>query len=309
MNEIIDIAIIGGGAAGLTAGLYAARANLKTVLFEEFFPGGQTATIEKIDNYPGFENGVEGSVLMQNMNSQAVAAGMETKYEKIISLKKNENIFELENEDGIINHAKTVIIATGASPRKIGIAKEEFFAGRGIHYCATCDGAFYKNKIVTVYGGANTALTDALVLSNYAEKVYIVYRGEKLKGEKILSEKVSLEPKIEVIYNSVITKLGGEKRLNAIEIHNNATGENKILETDGVFVAIGIEPKSDLVKDIVELSKTKQIITDKNMMTIVEGMYAAGDVRDSELRQVITAAADGALSASMAIHYINTHLN
>ncbi len=305
MDNIIDIAIIGGGAAGLTAGIYGARANLKTVLFEEFFPGGQTSTVELIENYPGFANGIEGNELMQAMNEQATKSGMLTRYEKITSIQKVDSDFVLTNEAGEEAAAKSVIIATGASPRKLSIENEEKYTGRGVHYCATCDGAFYKNKIVMVYGGGNTAVTDALVLSNYAEKVYLVYRNSELKADKILQEKLISNIKIETMPSTVINTLIGNKHLNSVELKNTTTNEIKKIDIDGIFVAIGIIPRSDFVKDLLELSSTSQIITDCDLNTSIEGIFAAGDVRNSNLRQVVTSAADGALAASMAMHYIS----
>ncbi len=304
MANTIDIAIIGGGAAGLTAGIYGARANLNTVLFEEFFPGGQTSTVELIENYPGFAEGIDGNELMQAMNTQATNSGMDTRYEKIISIKKDgEFILTNESEEEI--RAKSVIISTGASPRKLGLDNEEKFTGRGVHYCATCDGAFYKGKTVMVYGGGNTAVTDALVLSNYAQKVYLAYRGTSLKADKILQDKLVLNSKIETVDNTSIFALKGDKHLSLIGLKNNETEEVRDIEVDGVFVAIGIVPRSDFVKDILELTPTGQIITDCDLNTSVEGIFAAGDVRNSKLRQVVTAAADGALAASMAMHYIS----
>ncbi len=305
MSDIIDIAIIGGGAAGLTAGIYGARANLNTVLFEEFFPGGQTATVELIENYPGFADGVDGNELMQAMNTQATKAGMLTRYEKIVSINKVNDEFVLTNESDESAKAKSVIICTGASPRKLSIKNEEKFAGRGVHYCATCDGAFYKDKTVMVYGGGNTAVTDALVLSNYAKKVYLAYRKSDLKADKILQDKLASNTKIETIPSTLINALIGDKRLNSVELKNSDTSELKNLEVDGIFVAIGIIPRSDFVKDLLKLSETSQIITDCDLNTSLEGVFAAGDVRNSKLRQVVTAAADGALAASMAMHYIS----
>ncbi len=305
MSNIIDIAIIGGGAAGLTAGIYASRANLNTVLFEEFFPGGQTATVELIENYPGFADGIDGNELMQAMNTQATKSGMLTRYEKIISISKINNEFILINESSEKIKAKSVIICTGASPRKLSIENEEKFTGRGVHYCATCDGALYKNKTVVVFGGGNTAVTDALVLSNYAEKVYLIYRKNELKADKTLQDKLVNNTKIKSIPNTVINALIGDKRINSIELKNTNTNEIEKIDVDGVFVAIGIIPRSDFVKDIVDVSDTSQIITDCDLNTSLEGVFAAGDVRNSKLRQVVTAAADGALAASMAIHYLS----
>ncbi len=309
MSDIIDIAIIGGGAAGLTAGIYGARANLSTVLFEEFFPGGQTSTVELIENYPGFAKGIEGNELMQAINAQAENAGMITRYEKILSIKKVDDDFILTNESGDEIIAKSVIISTGASPRKLSLANEEKFTGRGIHYCATCDGAFYKGKTVAVYGGGNTAFTDALVLSNYAQKVYLIYIKGGLLADKTLQDKVAANPKIELIANTAITALAGDKRIATIELLESDSNKARTLEIDGVFVAIGIIPRSDFVKGTVELTKSSQIITDCDLNTSLEGVFAAGDVRNSKLRQVITAAADGALAASMAMHYISKKAN
>ncbi len=305
MSDIIDIAIIGGGAAGLTAGIYGARANLSTVLFEEFFPGGQTSTVELIENYPGFADGIDGNELMQAINTQAAKAGMATRYEKIVSIKKVGGDFILTNESGEEAVSRSVIISTGASPRKLSLANEEKFTGRGVHYCATCDGAFYKNKIVAVYGGGNTAFTDALVLSNYAMKVYLIHIKDGLRADKTLQDKVAANSKIELLPNTAITALDGDKRIRTISLQDSDTNEVRTLTIDGLFVAIGIIPRSDFVKGTLELSDTSQIITDCDLNTSLEGVFAAGDVRNSKLRQVITAASDGALAASMAMHYIS----
>ena len=304
MKNILDLAIIGGGVAGLTAGLYAARANINAVLFEEIYPGGQTATVETIQNYPGFPEGIEGSTLMQNMHEQAVNAGMQTRFDKIISISR-DGALTITTDDNEVIEVKTVIIATGASPRKLGLALEEKLTGRGVHYCATCDGAFYKDKIVMVNGGGNTALTDCLVLAKFAKKVYLVHRRDSFRGDQVLVNRVDAEEKIEIIYSHTIDSLVGDTSLQSVKVASTIDNTTSEIAVDGLFVAVGILPSSDFVKGVLELTQSGEIITDDTLLTSVQGVYAVGDVRNTKLRQVVTAASDGALATIMAMDYIS----
>ena len=305
-NKLIDLAIIGGGVAGLTAGLYGTRAGLETILFEEIYPGGQTAAIEKLENYPGFIDGIEGMTLTSNIYKQATNSGLETMYNKIIEIKKINNELQLILDNNSIVNTKSIIIATGANPKKLHLPLEEKLTGRGVHYCATCDGAFYKDKIVMINGGGNTALTDSLILSNFAKKVYLVHRREEFRGDEILVNKVKNNNKIEIIYNNTIKELIGDDKLSSVILVNKNNNELQTITVDGLFVAIGVSPNSALAKGILKLSDKNEIITDRNLQTSIKGVFAAGDVRDTNLRQVITAAADGAIATSMASHYIKT---
>jgi thioredoxin reductase (NADPH) len=302
---MIDIAIIGGGPAGLTAGLYAARSGRSCLLFEEIFVGGQAAKTFKIENYPGFAEGVEGSQLGMNMEQQAVKFGLEIRYDPVVKLELDGDVKRVITEKET-TEARTVIIATGAEPRKLGLADEERLTGAGVSYCATCDGAFFRGRDVAVVGGGDTAVSDALYLSKFAKSVKVIHRRDTLRASETLQKAAFGDPKIEFLWNSVPKELIGEDRLTGILIENKQTGEQKKIDVDAVFIAVGIEPKSALVKDILELTPEGYIRTDCIMQTSEKGVYAAGDVRDTPLRQVVTAVADGAVAATKAVEYLTT---
>ena len=297
---IYDIAIIGGGSAGLSAALYAARGGMKVVVFENTGYGGQINYTYDVDNYLGIPS-VNGAELAEKMRSHVM------KYNCTFS---TEGVKQINNPQGKIKtvvtrkntySTKAVIIATGATPRKLGIMGEEEFTGNGVSYCATCDGAFSKGKTAAVIGGGNTAFEDALYLSSLCTKVYIINRSNRLRAEKTLVEKAYNTHNIEIITEQKPEKIQGDSSVKSLVLAHSISGRISILDTNSVFVAIGRNPKSELVSDFVKLAEDASIITDEKMRTNIPGIFAAGDVRNTPLRQIITAAADGAIAATSAI--------
>ena len=298
-----DIIIIGGGLAGLTAGMYAKRAGLDTLLFEKMFTGGQAATTDLIDNYPGLDEPISGPDFAMKIENHARKFGLEIQYEEIISLELNDRVKKVITEDKEYE-AKAVILAMGADAKKLGLEKEDHFRGRGVSYCATCDGAFYKDKDVAVIGGGDTAAEDALFLAKLVNKVYLIHRRDTLRAAKIIADKVIAHEKIEKVWDSTVEAILGEEKLVGIRVNNVKTGEKRDIKVDGAFVAIGVRPHSELVKDKVSMSEGGYILTDENMKTDILGIFAAGDIRQKPLLQLVTAAADGAVSAYSAQKYI-----
>ncbi len=298
-----DIAIIGGGPAGLAAGIYSARGGTKCVLIEEMFLGGQMTRTEKIDNYPGFDDGIDGFTAATKLENQAKRFGLEIVSKQVVSVSLTGETKHIVCDDGEID-AKAVIIATGASPRKLGIDNEESYVGAGISYCATCDGAFFKGKTVAVVGGGDTALSDAIYLSKLAKKVYLVHRRDEFRGAKVLQDAVHARENIELVLSCLPQKLIGDKNITALEVKNVNSGEVRTLEAEGIFAAVGIEPRTELFNGALNLTAARSIVTNSRMETNIQGVYAAGDVRDTQLRQVVTALADGAIAATSAIEYL-----
>ncbi len=296
---MIDIAIIGGGPAGLAAGLYAARSGVKCALFEEMFVGGQAAKTNQIDNYPGFAQGIDGYTLGINMEQQAKRFGLEIFNGNISSLILGQDPKRIVC-DGIEHEALSVIIATGATPRKLGVDGEERFTGSGVSYCATCDGAFFKGMTVAVVGGGDTAVSDAVFIARFAKDVYLIHRRDQLRASHALERAAKSEDNIHFIWNSVVTGLHGDARLSGIKIQNLLNQTETDMKVDGLFVAVGITPNSKLVEGQLELNEGGYIVTDPNMRASVKGVYAAGDVRNTPLRQIVTAVADGAVAATTA---------
>jgi len=303
---IFDVAIIGAGPAGLSAGLYAARAKLSTIIIEKMYPGGQAAMTYRIENYPGFSDGIGGAELAEAMKSQAERFGAKILNNGAVKIVKKDNIFNiiLDNDDNV--EAKTVILAAGASAKKLGVKGEIEFTGRGVSYCATCDGAFYANKTVAVVGGGDTAIEEALFLTRFASKVYVIHRRNQLRATKILQERAFQNSKISFIWDSVVDEIRGKDTVNELVVKNVKTGELESISVDGIFVAIGQTPLTDFVKDIISLDNQGYIITNEHMMTNVPGIFAAGDIRQKSLRQVITAASDGAVAAVEAGRFIES---
>lgn len=299
---MIDIAIIGGGPSGLTAGIYGGRAGLNTVIFEKTFSGGQMAFTNEIENYPGIEK-IAGSELGILMENQAKKFDVDIKNEEIKSIKKKDNMFELETGSRVYE-AKTVILSMGASPRTLGIESETRLRGMGVSYCATCDGSFYKGMDVAVIGGGNTAFEDAIYLSRICNKVYLIHRRDEFRADDILQKEAKSIENIEIVVNSVVDDIVGKFEVDAVKIKNVKNDEVRDIPVNGVFVAVGTIPNSGLVKDVVELDDYGYIMTDKNMKTNVDGIYAIGDIRDTVLRQVVTACADGAVATMSAQQYI-----
>lgn len=299
-----DVVIIGGGPAGLSAGLYAARAKLKTVLIERGMPGGQASTTDLIENYPGFPEGIPGPDLVMNMDIQARRFGVEPKFTDVLSIAEMPaGGYQVKTDDGDLA-TKTVIIAAGALSRPLGIPGEEEFRGRGISYCATCDGAFFQGKKVAVVGGGDSSIQEAIYLTKFAEKVYIIHRRDEFRATKVLQEKAQSNAQIEFIMDSVVTNVMGNEQVEAVKIKNLKSGEEKAVAVDGVFVYIGKDPSTELFKGFVDTDERGYIITDAKMQTSRQGVFAAGDVRQTPLRQVVTAVADGAVAAVSAEEYI-----
>lgn len=299
-----DIIIVGGGPAALTAALYAGRAGLDALMLEKQYEGGQIVTTNEVENYPGFRS-ITGPELANTMYEHAKDFGSNMKYEEVIDIKIDGDIKKVIT-GAQTYESKVVILSMGAQPKKIGIDREEELTGKGVSYCATCDGGFYRKKVVAVIGGGDTAVEDALHLSRLAEKVYVIIRKDSLRANKSAQKKLFETNNVEIIFNSVVTKLEGEERLSSIEITNN-NGQVDYLEVNGVFVAIGSDPSTELVKDLVALDKNGYIIADESCKTNVEGIFAIGDIRTKEVRQVLTAAADGAVSIYGAEKYLISH--
>ncbi len=298
-----DIAIIGGGPAGLAAGLYAARGGMNTVLLENMLIGGQITKTVRVDNYPGFQDGIDGFAIGMNMQKQAERFGLKIKHEGVDSAELLGNSKRLCCGEDIIE-AKAVIIATGAHPKKLGIEREDELSGSGVSYCATCDGAFFRDAEVAVVGGGDTAVSDALYLARFAKKVYVIHRRDELRAVKALQRAMFAAQNIEFIGSSTVSALRGESELEAVQLKSTLSGDAVELPVQGLFVAIGVQPNTALFAGAVLLDEEGRIITDKYMRTNIPGVYAAGDVRNTPLRQVVTAAADGAIAATDAIEYI-----
>ncbi|MBO5377806.1 MAG: thioredoxin-disulfide reductase [Ruminiclostridium sp.] len=303
MEHIYDTIIIGGGPAGYTAALYAARGGLDTVLLERMSAGGQMALTGDIDNYPGFEEGIDGFTLGMKMQQCAERFGAKTEYAEVSSVDFSQPVKRTETTGGAYL-SKTVIIAAGANPRELGIAGEQELIGKGVHYCAHCDGRFYKDKTVAVIGGGNSAVADALYLSRLAKKVYVIHRRDTLRAERIYHEPLMKAENVEFLWYSTVSEFITDTRVTGISIKNVKTEAKTDILCDGVFVSIGRKPATDFLKGNVLLDKNGYIIADESTRTSVEGVFAAGDIRTKALRQVVTAAADGAVAAHYAEEYL-----
>lgn len=295
-----DIIIIGSGIAGLTSAIYALNNKRKVLILESQTYGGQIINSNIINNYPGFLE-ISGFDLMTNIYNQVKNLGGVIKYEEVLEITKNKKVIT-KNET---YEAKSIIISTGLSPRKLNLENEGKFIGKGISYCATCDGSFYKDKVVMVVGGGNTAIEDVIYLSNICKKVYLVYRRKELRKDVNLTEKVKRLSNVEIIYNSNIEKLNGDESLKSVDIINKDTEKITNIIIDGLFVAIGKIPSGNIFKDLLNVTENGYIITDEDCHTNIDGIYAAGDIRKKRLRQLVTAASDGAIAAIEAIKYIN----
>ena len=301
--EKLGVAIIGGGPAGLAAGIYAARGGARVKLFEELFPGGQIVKTHRVENYPGITGGPDGYALAAALEKHAAEFDLPIVYGSVANLKltEGEKTFTVNGDEF---SAAAVILCMGATPRKLGHPDEDRFVGAGISYCATCDGAFYRGKDVAIVGGGDTAVADALYLSGLCNKVYVIHRRDQFRAAGTLVDRVKQAPNVELVLDSTMVALSGEDRLSAVTVENKFTHETRELPVSGLFVAVGILPRTDLVQDQVALDEGGFIVTDKFMQTSVPGVFAAGDVRDTPLRQVVTACADGAIAATKAIEYI-----
>ena len=303
MERIYDMIVIGGGPAGYTAALYAARAGLDTVVLEKLSAGGQMALTSQIDNYPGFEEGIDGFELGEKMQAGAERFGARTELAEVQEVYLDSEIKKIVTDSGEFL-GRTVVISTGANPRELGVEKEQQLVGRGVNYCAACDGMFYKDKVVAVIGGGNSAVADAMILSRIAKKVMIVHRRDALRATKVYHDALEKAENVEFVWDSVVSELLHEEKLTGLRIKNVKTGEESVLELDGVFVSVGRAPETELFKNVIELDKAGYIIADESTKTSLPGVFAAGDVRTKALRQVVTAVSDGAMAAHYAEEYL-----
>ncbi|MBQ7923480.1 MAG: thioredoxin-disulfide reductase [Clostridia bacterium] len=303
MEHIYDMIIIGGGPGGYTAALYAVRAGLDTLILEKMMAGGQMALTHQIDNYPGFDEGIDGFALGMKMQQGAEKFGAKTESAEVLSVALAGEIKRVETTSGIFL-SRTVVLATGANPRELGIPGEAERVGRGIHYCAACDGMFYKNKTVVVVGGGNSAAADAMLLSRVAAKVILVHRRDTLRAAKIYHEPLMNAENIEFYWNSSVSGvLGGEKLTGAV-LRNLQTGEETQVPCDGVFVSIGRKPASEMFGGQIQLDDGGYVIADESTRTNIPGVFAVGDIRTKAVRQIITAASDGAVASFYAEEYL-----
>jgi thioredoxin reductase (NADPH) len=299
-----DVIIIGGGPAGLTAGLYSGRAKLKSLIIEKGLTGGLVTTTEWVENYPGFEEGILGAELAQKMEKQATRFGAEIKQGAVTGISVNEKIKKVLLEDGSEIESRSIILATGAHPRYLKVPGEDEFRGRGVSYCATCDGAFFKGETIAVVGGGDSAVQEAIFLTKFAEKVYIIHRRDTLRAEKILQERAFNNPKIEMVWDSVVEKIEGENGVSKLHVKNVKSEEMSAIDVQGVFIYIGYNPNTEFLAGLANLDGENYLVTDANMNTSSTGIYAAGDVRAKPLKQIATAVGDGAIAAMAAEKYI-----
>ena len=303
MEHIYDMVIIGGGPGGYTAALYGARSGLDTLILERLSAGGQMALTDQIDNYPGFEDGIDGFSLGEKMLRGAERFGAQTKMAEVRAVRLNGAVKEIETAGGTL-YGRTVILATGATPRALGVAGEQELIGRGVSYCASCDGMFYRGKTVVIVGGGNTAAADAILLSRICEKVFVVHRRDTLRATKIYHEPLMKAENIAFCWNSTVSELLHGDKLTGVKVRNIQTGEETEISCDGLFVCIGREPASELVKGQLELDGAGYIVADESTRTSLPGVYAVGDVRTKAFRQVVTAVGDGATAAYYADEYL-----
>lgn len=304
MEKVYDTIVVGGGPAGYTAALYACRLGLETLVIEKMSAGGQIALTSKVDNYPGFEEGIDGYTLGEKMRLTAERFGAVTKRAEVIGLDLKDKIKSVSTSAETFL-TKTVILAMGAYPRELGVDKERSLVGKGVSYCAHCDGMFFKDKTVVVVGGGDTAAADATVLSRIAKKVYVVHRRDTLRASKIYHQPLLKADNVEFCWNSSVTELFENGRLNGVKVLNLVTGKEDFIEAEGLFVSIGRIPATELVKGQIELDDGGYIVSREDTKTNIPGVFAAGDLRTKDLRQVITAASDGAVAAHFAEEYIN----
>lgn len=301
--KIYDMLIIGGGPGGYTAALYAARAGMDVLLLEKLSAGGQMAQTHQVDNYPGFEDGIDGFELADKMQRQAERFGAKTEYAEVYKLDLQADPKMAETSEGTF-YGKTLVLATGAGPQLLGVPKEQELTGRGVAYCAACDGMFYKGKTVAVVGGGNSAVADALLLSRIAKKVILIHRRDTLRATKVYHEPLLRAENVEFRWNSQVTELLHEGKLTGLRIRDLRSGEESQIDCDGLFISIGRKPASDLVKDQLDLDRSGYVIAGEDTASSIPGVYAVGDVRTKQLRQIVTAVADGAVAVHMAEEYL-----
>lgn len=306
MDHIYDMLIVGGGPGGYTAALYAARAGLDVMVLEKLSAGGQMALTTQIDNYPGYDQGVDGFTLGEKMQAGAERFGAKSEYAEVYSLDLSREIKKAVTSEGDF-YGRTLVLATGASPRKMGVPEEDQLVGRGVAYCAACDGMFYKGKTVVVVGGGNSAAADAMVLSRICKKVILVHRRNSLRATKVYHEPLMRAGNVEFVWDSQVKKLLHDQKVTGIQVENLKTGELTEIQADGVFVSIGRNPATELVRDLIPLDDQGYVLADETTRTEVPGVYVVGDIRAKALRQVVTAVADGAVAAHFAEEYLAEH--
>jgi len=302
-----ELIIIGGGPAGLTAGIYAKRAGIDAILIEKALPGGLITTTELVENYPGFPEGVSGIDLGQKLEDQAKKNGLDIIFGKAVRIEVNKGrkvVFTEENSYS----TKTVIIATGSEPKKLGVPGEEDFIGKGVSYCATCDGPFYKDKNIAVVGGGNGALEEALFLTKFAKLVTIIHRRKDLRADKMLIDRAASNPKIFMKLDTLVDEIKGDEKVRSLKLTDTSSNKKSSMNVDGVFIYAGLMPNTDFVKENIKLDDNGHIITDEKLATNIPGIYAAGDVRKKILRQVVTSVADGAIALNSVKEYLTSPL-
>ena len=304
-DHTYDMLIAGGGAAGLTAGLYACRAGLKTVLLERLMTGGQVINAEKIENYPGFPDGISGADFGALLQDQAIRYGLEVRLSEVTGLRRLDPYWVAETYDGELQ-AKAVIVAGGSTLRTLGVPGEEELHGAGVSYCATCDGAFFIDQVVAVVGAGDSAMDEAMTLTEFASKVIVFNRGDRLTAQKVLRDRVLSNPKIEVRYGAVVTAILGEGQVEAVSTEDVASGKTSRVDLSGVFVFVGLDPNTQYLRELLPLDNAGHIPTDVWMQTEMPGLLAAGDIRQSSAAQLAAAAGDGATAAIAAQRYIDS---
>ena len=299
MEKKFDVIVLGGGPAGYTAAMYTARAGLSTLVIEKLYAGGQMTQTLNIENYPGIPQGIDGVLLGMNFQAGAQNAGVQTLYAEVtaVELRGKEKILTTAQGDFI---GRTVIIATGAGHKHLGLEREWELTGKGVTYCATCDGMFYRGKTVAVVGGGNSAASEALVLSRIAKKVYLIHRRDSLRASRSYNEPLQQAENVEFIWNSQVSQLLGEEKLSGVKLRNVVSGEERELALDGLFISVGRQPATELFRGQLDLDESGYIVADESTRTGIPGVYAVGDVRTKEVRQIVTAAADGAVAAHFA---------
>ena len=305
-NQKYDVVIIGGGPAGLTAGLYTSRAGLSSLLIEQGVAGGQIAVADQVDNFPGFPDGITGTALGELLHQQATKYALKTINTEATAIESRKDQKVVKTAEGDIT-GRAVIIASGSNRVNLGIPGEQEFVGKGVSYCATCDAWFFRDQPVAVVGGGNAAISEALHLGKFASKVIVIHRRDKLRATRIVQEKAFAEPKIEFLWNTVVDAIDGKEVVKKLRLHNKLTEKKSVLDVSGIFVAIGFKPNTGYLKGILPLDITGAIITNNDVVTEIPGVFAAGDIRSGSGRQAITAAGDGATAAIYAERFIAGH--
>ena len=301
---LYDVVIVGGGPGGLTAGIYAMRAALKTILLEKAVAGGQVALSDGVENYPGFES-ITGYELSQKFLQHAQSYGMEFVQEEVVAVEPGLDFHSVKLADGNVLKTHTVILASGGSPRKLGVPGEDEYYGKGVSYCGVCDGFFFKDKTVVVAGGGDTAAEEALYLAKLAKQVYLVHRRDALRASMILQQRVKDECKIEILWNTIVTEIKANKEgVNAVSLQDTQTGEQRELSTDGIFIFIGFLPNNQLVPAGIKMNADGYVVTNEKCETNMPGIYVVGDLREKYAKQIVVAAADGCTAALVAAYYV-----